>query len=214
MFMKKLSEIRKIRKSAGATLLLIAFGVLGNMPAVFAHGGEDHGESKPKTAADVKGVVSRTARIGDLEIMVKHSAIEPDTASTGRLFVTDFQTNAPADKIKPTAEVESANGTVTPIMVEKTDSAGSYNLKIPALPGGTYTLRAKVTYADETDTATFSGVQVETSHAASEGGIASRGGTALIALFSLVILGSFGGLIYYAVRAARGGRARREAVSA
>jgi hypothetical protein len=212
--MNKLIGIRNIRKQSSGLLLLIAFFISGSLPQVFAHGGEDHGESKPKTTADVKGIVSHTARLGDLEIMVKHSVFEPDTASSGRLFVTNFQTNAPADKISPAAEVEAANGSVTPITVEKTDSAGSYNLKIPALPAGTYTLRTKVTYSGETDTATFSGVQVETAHAASEGSMASWGRTALIALSGLVILGLFGGLIYFAIRASRGGQSREEAVTA
>jgi hypothetical protein len=211
--MNKINRIRKIRKTAVILLLLSAFCVLGNVPAAFAHGGEDHGESKPKTTADAKGTVSHTARLGDLEVMVKHNVLEPDTASTGRLFVTNFQTNAPADRISPAAEVESVNGSVTPITVEKTDSAGSYNLKIPALPAGTYTLRAKVTYGGETDTATFSGVQVETAHVDTEAGTASWGRTALIALSGLIIPGLFGGLIYYALRAARGGRSREEAVS-
>ena len=211
--MKKLSGIRKKGKSAVALFLLVAFGILGSVPATFAHGGEDHGESKPKTTADVKGIVSHTARLGDLEVMVKHTLIEPDTATPGRLFITNFQTNVPADKVSPAAEIESSNGTVTPITVEKTDSAGSYNLRIPPLTAGTYTLRAKATYEGETDTATFSGVEVKSAPAAAEGSIASWGGSALITLFGLVILGLFSGLIYYAVRAVKGGRERREAVS-
>jgi hypothetical protein len=34
------------------------------------------------------------------------------------------------------------------------------------MPAGVYTLRAKVTYDGETDTATFSGVNVEATHTA------------------------------------------------
>jgi hypothetical protein len=33
--------------------------------------------------------------------MVKHPLIEPDTPVSARLFITDFQTNAPADKVNP-----------------------------------------------------------------------------------------------------------------
>ena len=214
VFMNKIIRIRKIRKTARALLLLIAFCVLGSPSAAFGHGGEDHGESKPKTTADAKGTVSHTARLGDLEVMVKHAVLVPDAASAGRLFITNFQTNAPAEKVSPAVEAESANGSVTQLTVEKTDAAGSYNLKFPALPAGTYTLRAKITYAGETDTATFSGVQVETAHAATEGSAASWGGSALIALSALVILGLFGGLIYYSIRPVKGRQTREEAVSA
>ncbi len=211
--MKRLIGICKIRKSALALLLLTAFCIFGDVPQAVAHGGEDHGDSKPKTTSGEKGTVSHTARLGNFEVMVKHALIEPDKAAAARLFITNFQTNAPADKVSPAAEIESASGSVTPIMVEKTDSAGSYNLKIPALPAGVYTLRAKVIYSGETDTATFSSVRVETAPAASAESVASWGRTVLIVLFGVFVLGLFGGLIYFAVRVARGGQAREEAVS-
>jgi hypothetical protein len=200
MFMRNLCQDWRLYKWTGTLLLLIIFLVYGNAPVAFAHGGEDHGDSKSKTTADVKGTISHMARLGDLEVMIKHVAIEPDTAATARLFITNFQTNAPADKISPAVEIESASGSVTPVTIQKTDSTGSFNLKIPALPAGTYILHSKVTYAGETDTATFSGVKVENPPTASEGGTAAWVRQALFALSGIVILGMFGGLIYYALR--------------
>jgi hypothetical protein len=135
MFMKKLTGIQKIRKSGVSLILLIAFGVFGNIPQIYAHGGEDHGDSQPKSTADVKGIVLHTARLGDLEVMVKHPLIEPDAATAGRLFITNFQTNTAADKVNPALEIESAYGTVTPITVEKTDAAAVATIsKFPLFP--------------------------------------------------------------------------------
>lgn len=211
--MRKFSEFRQAKKSAGLLLFLITLCIFGAVPAVFAHGGEDHGDGKPKTTADVKGQISRTARLGDFEVMVKHTVIEPDTATPGRLFITNFQTNAPADKITPAAEIESGSGAVTPLTVEQTDSTGSFNFVIPALPAGTYTLRTKVTYAGETDTATFSGVQIETAHSQDEAGISSWLRPVLLFLFGAIILSLFGALLYSALRNAGGEQIREKAVS-
>jgi hypothetical protein len=61
---------------------------------------------------------------------------------------------------------------------------------------------------------TFSGVQIETAHVAVEGTDASWGRTALIAFVGLIVLALFGGLIYYAARAAKGkSQTGEEAVS-
>jgi hypothetical protein len=210
----KFVVIEKNKKIRSALFLLAAFLIFGSATGVFAHGGEDHGDSKPQTTVGEKGTVSHTARLGSLEVMVKHSVIEPDVATAARLFITDFKTNAPADKISPAVEIESASGgSIIPVVVEKSDSPGSFNLKIPALTAGSYTLRANVTYSGETDTATFSGVQVENAPvvSAESSGSWTRGG--LMILSGLIVLGLFSGMIYYGIRAAKSRRTREEAVS-
>ncbi|MEO7673009.1 MAG: hypothetical protein ABIU09_02900 [Pyrinomonadaceae bacterium] len=193
--------------------LLVSFiAFCGSGLQVFAHGGEDHGDSQPKTAVSDKGTVSHTSRIGELELMIKHPAMEPDTANLARLFITKYSTNEAADKVTAVIEIESQNGAVTPVAVEKVDAVGSYNLKIPALPEGTYTMRAKITYGGETDTATFSGVTV--SHPAAE---AATGTTwlrsTLMVLVSAVVLALFAGLGYFVWRFADEGEIRNETVS-
>ncbi len=200
-------------KKSAALFLLVIFMLLGNTPRAFAHGGEDHSESKPVTTAGEKGTVSHIARLGELEIMIKHASLEPDAVTAARLFITNFQTNAPAEKVSPAVEIESANGSVSALTIEKTDSAGSYNLTIPSVPAGNYTLRAKVSYEGETDTATFTGVRVEKSPAESSENVSSRSETGLLILFGLIILSLFGGLIYFAVREAKNSRAGEEVVS-
>lgn len=204
---------KRVRKSAAAWCVVYSLLILGSNFQIFAHGGEDHGDSKPKTAVSDKGTVSHTSRIGELELMIRHPAIEPDTATLARLFITKYSTNEAADKVTAVIEFESPSDAVTQIAVEKVDAAGSYNLKIPALSEGSYTMRAKISYGGETDTTTFSGVTV--SHPAEE---AATGMTwirsILMVLVTVVVLALFAGLAYFVWRFADEGEIRNDAVSA
>lgn len=188
----------------------------GNAWRVSAHGGEDHGDEKPKTATTTAGTVTRSTRLGDFEIMFKHSPLEPDASAAGRLFITKFATNEPVgDAVNPAMEIESATGVVTEIPIEKTAAAGSYTVKIPALPEGAYTIRAKATGGDKTSTATFSGVEVAHQETlAAETGSSSWTQTALMAVLFLVIIGLFGGLVYFARRIFKNKPLGEETVSA
>lgn len=204
-------------RSLAAALLLAAFSFafLGSGAArVFAHGGEDHGDEKPKTATTTTGTISRTARLGDFEIMLKHPLLEPDAATSGRLFITNFTTNEPVGAANPTLEIESANGAVTEIPVEKTEQSGSYVVKIPALTEGSYTLRAKATVGGKSDTATFSGVEVTHQEAAAAESGGSWLQTSLTGLLFLVAFALFVALVYFAVRVVKNKPLREETVSA
>lgn len=195
------------------TLLSLSLAFVGNGIRVLAHGGEDHGDSQSKTVPSEKGTISRTLRIGELEVMVKHPFLEPDTATLAKLFLTKYATNETSDKATAVIEIESSNGAVTQITVEKTDVVGSYNLKIPALPEGSYTMRAKITYAGETDTATFSGVKVEHPAAETATGM-SWLRSILILLTGSLVFALFAGLIFFVWRFAGSNDIRNETVSA
>jgi cobalt-zinc-cadmium efflux system membrane fusion protein len=211
--MKNIVEIWRKGKSPVALLLLLML-MFGSQAQTFAHGGEDHGEAKPKTTASNKGIVSHTARLGEFELMLRHRQLLPDAVGSARLFITRFETNESVDKANPAIEIESANGSSTPGTIEKNDAPGSYTVNIPALPQGTYNIRAKLTYDGETDTATFSGVEVKTpSVASSESGM-SWARTALIAFVFALVLGLFAGLIYFVWRFANGEPMGKETVSA
>ena len=192
---------------------LLVFATIGNPLMSFGHGGEDHGDSQPKTAPSEKGSISRTARIGELEVMIKHPFLEPDTATSAKLFLTKYATNESSDKATAVIEMESSSGSVTQIGVEKTDVAGSYNLKIPGLPEGSYTMRAKITFSGETDTATFSGLKVE--HPAAETAtVMSWPRTILIFLTGSFVFALFAGLMYFVWRFAGESEIRNEIASA
>ena len=196
------------------TILCISSIVL--LPtAILAHGGEDHGDQKPATVANAKGTVSHTTRLGEIELMLKHPELVPDTATFGKLFFTKFETNEPVDKVTSVIEIESADGSVTQATVEKTDDAGIFNVKIPALPRGTYVVRAKVTTKGETDTATFSGVEVKPEST----GLAGLDGFSwlrnlLIGTIFLIVIALFGFLIFFVLRFSASDAIDKEAVSA
>lgn len=196
---------------------LASFAFFGNAAQIFAHGGEDHGDEKPKVATTTKGIVSRNARLGDFEVTLKTPVLEPDATTTARLFITKFETNEAVGDGVPTMEIESSGGAVVQVAVEKTDVAGSYNLKIPALAEGNYTIRTSLKSAKGSDTATFSNVAVAHSEAtnAATSGATSWLGTILLFLVGAIVLGLFGGLFYFAWRMATGKKQiGEEAVSA
>lgn len=197
--MKRLTAI--LQKRTSVISLLLLFFIAGNLSQTFAHGGEDHGDEKPKTETTDKGTVSRVIRLGDLEVMLKHPVFAPDTATTARLFVTKFETNQGFADVAPAIEIESSSGSLTTAKIEKTDTAGIFNVSFPALPNGTYTIRAKLTHSGETDTATFSDVEVKNAPAASaESGEMSWARTVLIGFIFIIVLALFGGLIYFVLR--------------
>lgn len=198
--MKRLTAI--IRKRTSAIGLLLMFLLAGNALPIFAHGGEDHGDAKPKTETTDKGTVSHSSRVGDLEVMLKHPLFKPDTATDARLFVTKFETNEAFKDVSPAVEIESANGSVTQGTIEKSETTGIFGVKFPALPEGTYTIRTKLTHGGETDTATFSGVEIKNQPVAAtaENGGMSWLRTALIGFIFLIILGLFGALSFFVLR--------------
>lgn len=190
-----------------AAFLLFSLVVFGNAAQAFAHGGEDHGDEKPKVATNAKGTLTRSARLGEFEITFKTPVLEPDAGSAAKLFITKFETNEAVGDAVPTMEIESATGTITQVAVEKTDVAGSYNLKMPALAEGKYTIRTNLKSAKGSDTATFSNVEVahnEAANAENTGGASSWLGTILLFIVSAIVLALFGGLFYFAWRMATG----------
>lgn len=210
--MKELFAAQRVKITT--IILLLSIFIFGSTAQTFAHGGEDHGEAKPKTTASDKGIVSHTAQLGDFELMLKHPQMTPDTATAARLFVTKFETNESIDKAIPAIEIESPNGSITQAAVEKSDAPGSYTVKIPALQQGNYTVRARLTYDGEIDTATFSGVSVAVQPISETESGMSWTRTGLIALIFALVLTLFGALIYFVWRYAEGEPASGETVSA
>ena len=177
---------------------------------IFAHGGEDHGDAKPAVTSNQKGMVARTARAGEFEILLKHSPLEPDSETAAKLFITRFATNEPFADAKPSIEITAKDGRTFEASEVKTDAPGSYSFKLPPLPGGTYTVLAKLNAAGKADTATFSSVSVEQVQAVPSTASGSWVRTVLMVLTAAVVLGLFGGLMFYALRFARSEQAGGE----
>ena len=177
--------------------LLVLF--LSSSNIVLAHGGEDHGDQKPKTTSNAKGTVSHSTRLGDLELMIKHPTLEPDVATQAQMFVTNFATNEPIGNVTAAVEIEMSNGAVTTVAVQAGTQPGMYNIKLPALPEGTYVVRASLSYKGKTDTATFSGVRVEPKTLPAESGTISLLGSAGILIvfgFVIALLAGLGFLVW------------------
>lgn len=197
IFIWKGSKSSRVRFAIVVSVLL--FLVTGSSQIVSAHGGEDHGDQKPKTTSSAKGTVSHSTRLGDLEVMIKHPTLEPDVATQGQMFVTSFATNEPVGNVAAAVEIETSTGLVMTANVEGGDQPGVYNLRIPALPQGTYVVRANLTYKGETDTATFSAFQVEPKPLAADGGSSSflrSAGIFTVFGFVIVLLAGLGFLVW------------------
>ena len=61
-----------------AALLCTTAALFSAMPAL-GHGGEDHSEDAAKVVSEAGSKVVRTATAHEMEIVVKHDAVSPDT---------------------------------------------------------------------------------------------------------------------------------------
>lgn len=196
------------RKFVLASVLFGAFlfTYFGAASAVLAHGGEDHGESKPAAVSAATGAITRTVRADELEITLKHQPFAPDTEAVGKLFVTEFETNAPAGNFNLAVEATAPDGKIYEASEINSTGAGAFSFKLPPLPQGAYTIRARVTSANDTESAAFSNVAVEPPHADAPADIASWARTALFVLVGVLISGLLGAFLFsrFATRNASG----------
>jgi hypothetical protein len=152
--------MRTLNSALSLILLLLA------APAIWAHGGEDHGEKKPVVSAG-PGVVARTARVGDYEILVKHPALEPLHEHPARVFVTRFATNEPVKDAAVSLTVSGKDKAPITLNAKPSAGPGEYEVSLPSLDEGSYNLSAAVTAGGASGTASFGPLAVETPSAAS-----------------------------------------------
>ena len=182
--------------------------------SILAHGGEDHGGETPQSAVNTKGTITQTTRLEDIELTFKHPEIVPDTPTSGKLFLTQFQTNAPVDGASVSVAFEAAGGAVTNAVVEKADEPGSFTVKVPSLPQNSYVVRVGITTKGKTDTATISGVSVTPAQAGVTGSLYSWVRTLLTSMVFLFLAALFGTLIYLILRTTGRREIDTEAISA
>jgi hypothetical protein len=173
---------------------------------VLAHGGEDHGESKPAAVSAAMGAVTRTVRADELEITLKHQPFAPDTEAVGKLFVTKFETNQPLGNFNLAVEASAPDGKVYEASEVKSTGAGAFTFKLPPLPEGSYTIRTRLSSASDTESAAFSDVAVEPVRAEATADVASWARTALFVLAGVLIFALLGAFLFFALRYAQRGR--------
>ena len=114
--------------------VLVAF-VLGLAPtAVWPHEGHDHNAPEP-VASDAHLVV-RSASNDDYEVVLKYRSERGQRATTARVYVSDFDTNAPVERARVRLR------TTTPRRVEATAAAvapGVYQAPVAFEQPGKYT---------------------------------------------------------------------------
>lgn len=190
--------IKTTSRILDALIILILSAVFA--ASAFAHGGEDHGDSKPAAVTTNQGTVTRSTRIGDFEMALKHALLEPDHETTARIFVTKFETNEPVKDAKVLIEIIGENGKLAEVAAEITETAGVYAIKLPPIPSGTIDLKTRLDVSGTSQTATFAEVPVQNAPAAPESNANSWTQIVFWILAGIVGLSLLGGLSYFAVR--------------
>ena len=196
--------------TALSTLLAIAMG--GVSAQVFAHGGEDHGDQKAPVVSKGTNMIVRVARVGDLEVVIKDPAIEPDKETAARIFITRFATNEPVSGAKVVVVLQGS----TPVEVGAVGSTtpGMYEVKLPPLPQGQYKLLARIEQDGENKTAEYGSLAVVPLPVPLISAVATWARTALLVLGALTVLGVLGAFIYMLLPAVRRSRIRGEVAPA
>ncbi len=208
-----MNNVKRIKRSVLATVLAIFAMWLVPSAAVFAHGGEDHGSEKAPVVSTSANMMVRTARVGDLEVTVKHPPIEPDKETTARVFVTRFASNEPIEKASVTLLFNNGSAPVEAAAAVG-NTAGMYEAKVPPMLQGQYNLAARVEAGGVTETVEYGMLQVALTPVSAAESQSSWARTALIVLGSLVGLGIAGVVIYRTAQLARRNRAERETATA
>jgi len=199
----------RINRITGGVLAL-SLALISLSTSVFAHGGEDHSESAPVVSVGA-GMQTRTARLGDMEVTIKHPVFEPDHETTGRVFVTRFETNEPIEGAR--VFVVFGDGSAQEVTATAGTTAGVYEVKLPPVPEGEYALTARVEIGNASETVQFGQVSVTTPPPAeveSGNAWARTGIIVLAALAALVVIGAVG---YRVSQSSRRGRIEEEAVT-
>ena len=155
---------------------------------------------------------TRTAHVGEWEVAIKHPVIEPDHEVAARVFVTQFATNEPIEGAR--VFMRFGNDTAQEIAATAGKMAGVYEVKLPPLPKGQYSLAARIEVGGASETVQFGQVEVTTPPLAAVESSNSWARTGLIVLAVLAALMALG-VVCYRLSQGRGrGRIKEEAVTA
>lgn len=140
-----------------ASIAVFAFGA-----EISAHEGEDHSHEAAPTIASGESMIVRVVRAGDVEITFKHPAIAPDARTHARVFVTRFETNEPIGdaNVTLTFNAEGNDSPPATVAATRTATAGLYEIEIPPLPRGSYTMSGRFQFNGETREASFGELEV------------------------------------------------------
>ena len=142
-------------------VLALGFILLALLSASSAHEGHDNGAKKPAVAAD-SGMIARTARVGDYEVMMKHPALEPLHEHSARLFITTYATNEPVKEATANLVIAAKGKEPITVAAKPSARAGEHELTLPPLDSGNYNFSVIVKAGGVEQTANYGAVTVET----------------------------------------------------
>lgn len=167
-----------------AALLCTAAALISAMPAL-GHGGEDHSEEAAKVVGEAGSKVVRTATAHEMEIVVKHDAVSPDTPWLTEIFLTDAATNAPIADAKLTLIVGSVRASAAP-----SEIPGMLLANVSAQPAGAYDLSIEIERGGETFDVKVGALSVAApAGAPASSSLALSPFTVVISVFLLVVAG-------------------------
>ncbi len=140
--------------------LVLVIVTLALPPISFAHGDEDHGDKKKAVAAGA-GMVARTARVGDYEVLVKHPALEPLHEHPARIFITRYATNEPVKGAAVNLVIAIKGEAPIKVAAKASANSGEYEITLPPLDAGAYNFTAEVEVNGERGTANYGAVAIE-----------------------------------------------------
>lgn len=122
----------------------------------FAHGGEDHGDAKPKGHVAGNTYFSSEANSDKYELFLKYKPLKSGDPAIMQLFVSDFNTNKPISKasIIVTSDDENLKFTVTP------SGEGMYTIKTKFPSNKEYDLNISINSDLGPDLMEISGIAV------------------------------------------------------
>lgn len=181
----------RVKKVLALGLILLALP-----SASSAHEGHEDGAKKAAVAAD-SGMIARTVRVGDYEVMMKHPALEPLHEHSARLFTTRYASNEPIKEATANLIIAAKGKEPIKVAAKPSARAGEYELTLPPLDSGNYSFSVVVKIGGVEQTASYGAVAIETSKPAAAGNLTD---TRNALLWSLgVLLLTVGGVTSYSV---------------
>ena len=172
----------RVKKVLALGLILLALP-----SASSAHEGHDDGTKKAAVAAD-SGMVARTARVGDYEVMMKHPALEQLHEHSARLFITTYATNEPVKEATANLIIAAKGKEPIKVAAKPSARAGEYELTLPPLDSGNYSFSVVVKIGGVEQTASYSVVTIEAPQSAATAGKLAGAGNALLWSLGMLLL--------------------------
>ncbi len=196
---KSMSDIKPYRWRRWLCVFLLMVSPVAGL----GHGGEDHGAEQASVVAASTGMVARTAKVGEWEVVIKHPSLEPDKELAARVFVTKHDTNEPIEGANITVTISGVDAAPTQVLAVAGNTPGVYEVMLPPMPKGAYKLAVQVGADSGNETAQFGEVQVASPPVVEASSVNGWARTGLIILAALLGLGATGVTVMRLMQSAR-----------